>query len=225
MQKFAYGYRPLHWDRLGRLGRSRIMSLTILMPVIGYMILFNENVFSYLSLKKEIIGGGVSVSVEPGVPLEWTTSYRLYCLYFGLSFFGIASLIFKLCCPDLAQNYRHADSYIENAMPYLTREKSGKLPSRISELKNELPSFTHSSHDYTSLTNYAKFVSDREAAEGAITNAMRERYVLTRALYPVRRFLTAILYLVGMAFLAIPTGATFWNVSVTFYRNLSTHVF
>ena len=79
------------WDQIRLIGQSRSVGLTILDPFIGYLLLFNESVWSLLSLSEEALG---SVELAP----ERTLS-RFYFLYFGLTAIGLASFVYQLFCP------------------------------------------------------------------------------------------------------------------------------
>jgi hypothetical protein len=60
------------WSTLRTIGQSRVLSLTILVPFVGYLILFNEHVLSLLTLWPELFGGADAIVG------------RLYFIYFGL---------------------------------------------------------------------------------------------------------------------------------------------
>ena len=76
------------WSSLNRLGRSKLVSLTVLVPFLGSLILFNQQLVDWVSLVPELAG-------SPGASRAVTLS-RLAYAYFGLSFLGIASFLF-LC--------------------------------------------------------------------------------------------------------------------------------
>jgi len=45
------------WDILRKVGQSRLIGLTILVPVIGYMILFNDHLIHWFELSKSVFEG------------------------------------------------------------------------------------------------------------------------------------------------------------------------
>jgi len=47
---------PPKWDVLRGLGQSRVVSITIFAPFIGYLILFNQYVAQYLELSMAAVG-------------------------------------------------------------------------------------------------------------------------------------------------------------------------
>ena len=86
------------WDRLRIIGNSRLVQLTAIMPIVGYLIIFNQHVVSALHLDNSLFGS---------ITEEFLIS-RLRLLYFGLFFTGIGSLLFSLFCPPKIKQYADA---------------------------------------------------------------------------------------------------------------------
>ena len=81
----------LTWAQLRSAGNSRIVQTSVLFPLVGYLILFNDQVISFLSMHKlDHPPDGFLASI-------WTR--KLYFLYFGLMSLGIGSFIYSLRCP------------------------------------------------------------------------------------------------------------------------------
>src|ERR1700681_4261929 len=78
------------WSLLRRVGNSSAVRLTILIPLIGYLIIFNSYVVHYLELPKEFAG-----AQPPGSAV----SPRLLLIYFGLSALAAGSVIYAYFCP------------------------------------------------------------------------------------------------------------------------------
>jgi hypothetical protein len=80
------------WSGLRTLGQSPAMKLTILMPFIGALILFNAQLVDFLKMTPMALfpksGGDAEIPV-----------WRLAVTYFGLLGLGCASFIFTLRCP------------------------------------------------------------------------------------------------------------------------------
>jgi hypothetical protein len=68
--------------------------LAVLIPFLGYVILFQDDVARLLSF--EVKGRSVCVT-------WWciTAIKRLYLIYFGLTFVGLASFLYLLACPKI----------------------------------------------------------------------------------------------------------------------------
>jgi hypothetical protein len=90
----------MHWTALRPIGNSSIVKLTILVPAIGYLIIFNDKLVGYVDLIREISGlnDGSGLSVPP----------RLFQIYFGLCFVAVASAIYSLACPSIIKRYPSA---------------------------------------------------------------------------------------------------------------------
>jgi hypothetical protein len=65
------------WSLLRTVGNLTAVRLTILIPLVGYLIIFNANVVKYLDLAKEFVGIS-SHHFDSGV------SAKLLLIYFGL---------------------------------------------------------------------------------------------------------------------------------------------
>jgi hypothetical protein len=90
----------VHWTNLRPVGNSVIVKLTILIPAIGYLIVFNDKLVGYVDLIREVAGLDESsgLSVPP----------RLFQIYFGLCFVAVASAIYSLACPSIIKRYPSA---------------------------------------------------------------------------------------------------------------------
>jgi hypothetical protein len=89
----------LPWSRLRPVGNSLVVKLTIIIPVIGYLIIFNDKLAGYANLISEFGGNDrLGLSVSP----------RLFQIYFGLCFVAIASAVYSLACPSIIKRYPSA---------------------------------------------------------------------------------------------------------------------
>ena len=106
------------WETLRIVGKSKIVGITILVPFIGYLILFNEGLFSYFNLAKELLS-------HPEGQLESTqeTISRLYYLYYGLTFLAVSSIAFAFICPTIVKNNKNEYEYINNEIAIKTYAK------------------------------------------------------------------------------------------------------
>ena len=85
------------WDNLRRVGSSRLVQLTIVIPVVGYFLLLSESLTEYYVLLFE---------EEPGL-------WRLYFLYFGFCTLAVASLLFNWFCPSEIKEHGSAYDFVE----------------------------------------------------------------------------------------------------------------
>ena len=82
--------KHFRWDRLRSIGNSRIAKLAILVPIFGYLIIFNQHLVAYYN-----------TIFDP----DLNTSFWLYFFYFGMSSIGFGSLIYIFWCPKEIQEY------------------------------------------------------------------------------------------------------------------------
>src|SRR6266852_9232668 len=93
------------WSRLRSVGNSLPARLTILIPLVGYLIIFNQETAKYLTLIQELAGQKTSadhpISVSPSVLL----------VYFGLCALALGSAIYSYLCPDQVRHYGSSAAY------------------------------------------------------------------------------------------------------------------
>src|SRR3954447_15866950 len=88
------------WSAIRRIGQSRLLGLTIVVPFLGSLMLFNQSVVDVLTLSPELVRRWLQLSAsETADAARKLTLSRLYYVYFGLSFLGIGSSLFVLFCP------------------------------------------------------------------------------------------------------------------------------
>ena len=116
------------WSSLRTLGQSRLLSLTVLFPFVGWLILFNQQVVSILTLIPELFGSSTQETTALG-----GTLVRLYFTYFGLSFLGIGSFIFIVLCPQEIKKDSSVNVFIGSESPVTTAARSKLLISYVAE--------------------------------------------------------------------------------------------
>ncbi len=119
------------WDGLRRIGQSKLMNLTILVPLLGYLILFNEQLIEYFELSKEVFP-----NIDDGSKLSNETKSRLFYFYFGFSFLGVASLFYQLFCPSLLKEHGSAGDYVNEELDLMTQQRVDDMIMRFHKLSN-----------------------------------------------------------------------------------------
>ncbi|MCB5203173.1 hypothetical protein LH464_11900 [Neorhizobium sp. T786] len=85
------------------------MKLTVLIPLVGFFLLFNQYTESLLTLPnflREDLGLQSGPSLSPR---------NLYYTYFGLCFLGVGSFLFAIFCPREIGSEPNIDRYVINA--------------------------------------------------------------------------------------------------------------
>lgn len=100
------------WKALRTLGASRLVGLSVLVPIIGYFIVFSKLVDEYLTLDPEIFKKDRSSNIEM---INYIINLpRPEVLYFGLVFVGIGSVFYNIFCPDVIKENESATSYFND---------------------------------------------------------------------------------------------------------------
>src|SRR4051794_6374822 len=96
----SHAVSKIPWSAIRRIGQSRLLALTIVVPFIGSLLLFNQGVVDVLTLSPELVRRWLHISAETSADAARKLTFaRLYYVYFGLTFLGIGSALFVLFCP------------------------------------------------------------------------------------------------------------------------------
>jgi hypothetical protein len=88
------------WSQLRSVTNSSAARLTILVPILGYWILFNESARTYLKLVHEV--GGSSADV----------SSRILVVYVGLVFVAVGAAFYQFKCPPDVKHFGDPNAYV-----------------------------------------------------------------------------------------------------------------
>jgi hypothetical protein len=108
-QIFDYNFG---WTSYINLIDGWIARCSVAVPIVGYLIIFNDTIVEYISFDK-ITGGGVS-------PFYLDSVNRLRLLYFALISLGIANLIYKFRRPWVFKVGRDTKEFIVNGLNIFT---------------------------------------------------------------------------------------------------------
>lgn len=82
------------WTGLRALGGSWVVKSTVLVPILGYFIIFNDGVIQFVQ-------DNSALCREGGCRISW----KLYVTYFGLCSAAVGSLMFSAFCPHIIKRY------------------------------------------------------------------------------------------------------------------------
>jgi hypothetical protein len=207
-----------NWTTLRTIGNSWAVKATVLIPLIGYFIIFNENIIRYLNLATEFTAGKqTSLTVQP----------RLLQVYFALCIISVASVVYTLVCPVIIKRYDSSATYVREEAEHL-----GDIV--IADIEERLRTSPHSTKQY-------KIIRDRydgpgidrgeskEQAEARLNSAknfnlavLHTYYDLLNQSHPLARLLTLSCYVVGFFLLAIPSVQVFLRVAALLWTTFWT---
>jgi len=172
----------LTWMQLRSVGNSRLVQASVLFPLIGYLILFNDQVSSFLVFR------GLDAALPSQGILAWIWSRKLYLLYFGLMSLGVGSLIYSLRCPHLVKKHGDFSDYVRIDGPSLSVRSTRNLAK---DLK------IYSSAD--------RIFEATEACEKARPDIMHQWYAHLSSQHRHSRNAVSILFTVGFILVSAPS--------------------
>ena len=116
----------LRWTTLRSIGNLRVVQLTILVPVIGYFILFNDELVQNLEFSNQVIP-----RADQHAGLSTGTLLKLMSLYFGLCLIAVGSALFSVFCPRLIRRYQDFAEYAATEIDLLTDRHIAEINSRL----------------------------------------------------------------------------------------------
>ncbi|WP_217513126.1 hypothetical protein [Vibrio metschnikovii] len=208
------------WCALRLVGSSKVVKLTVFMPFVGYLILFNNEIISYLELSKSALG--IDSSGIEDVSFE-----RLYQLYFGLMIVGVASLLFSLFCPQIVKANADEYSYYEKELFSMTANRIRAISDmlRKSIPEEEMSILESSIRRYNDALSHAKqqvpkgnisfdqiyLVAEKNKNE-ALSDILKVEWFCRINSTPKLRLLISGLYGIGFVILIYPSVNIFVKV-------------
>jgi hypothetical protein len=186
------------WTSLRLIGNSTLSKLTMMMPIVGYFILFNDRLVDYAKLQFEVCPAG-------GCLISW----RVFCIYFGLCFAAIGALIFTAFCPHIVKRYATSREFFETSHLFYAHHHN------LSWLLDDIKKMKGAEYDDGLQLNA---LAARGAGIGTgevhmLSGPMAAYYNLKNGSRPFWRWACLTFYGIGALLLAIPTVRTFLQVA------------
>lgn len=123
-----------NWSSLRTLGQSRVVALTVLVPFIGTLLLFNRQIVDFLLISPDLLpqwlGKAPQSAVEASRSFTINTLVVTYC---GLVALGTATFLFAMLCPGEVKRHGSALAYIEAEKPLVTRARTSLMVTQVSK--------------------------------------------------------------------------------------------
>ncbi len=124
------------WANVTKIGRSKIVSLTILVPIFGYLILFNEHLINLFEISGQIFSEVIESSDKPSSSsVSSESKTRMYYFYFGLTFLGIGSIVYQIFCPKIIKEYASNREYVREETAFMTEKRVKHISSQLDKNK------------------------------------------------------------------------------------------
>lgn len=191
--KYRCERRVLTWTALRRIGHLPLMKANIFVPLIGYLIIFNDELSHHLNLAWE----------KDAAPPT-----NLLLVYFGLVFLSIGSILYAIFCERQIDHYGSAEAFVGGDGPNMSAISVGYLKKRLED----------SGYDFAAWhEDRIEAIGKRDELKDILQCA----YDDWDKKYPVARGITTVLYLFGFSILAIPALRVFWKVSGILFHRLA----
>jgi hypothetical protein len=106
---FKYNFQ---WSNYVWLFENRISKYTILVPVLGYLVLFNDQIFEHLKFQELADEGPIHFGVNP--------KSRLRMIYLGLLLIATAQTLYFLFRPSVLKFSSDLRGYVDHGLKYFT---------------------------------------------------------------------------------------------------------
>ncbi|SIN83152.1 hypothetical protein SAMN05443247_00044 [Bradyrhizobium erythrophlei] len=200
----------LTWSRLRAVGKSSAAKVTVLLPLIGYLIIFNKNVADFLQLAAQFTGADQA---------QFGVAPKLMLVYVGACAIAAGQGLYGLFCPAEVKGYGHVTPYVLDAARVTKDFKYEKLEDvlRASRYRAE----------YIRMRDrYEKGGSPiTEEQKGHINNGVLHLHFawLDNRLW-LARWLTGLCYLLGLVCLLVPSLGVFLRVARIIFNVLKTNI-
>lgn len=197
------------WSRLRALGNSNLVRASVLMPAFGYMLLLNDNVHQYLTIKFD----GWLLNYLPSV-------WRIWFLFYGSFFLAAATVAFSIfCAPDIkhyASPYELADA---QAQHIVRLDKWRETFSTVKTLQEGMSQWEESLLDLPAFEHPAAGILP---SKYDVSNALIYIWRIENIKHPRGRILLLCVYAVGLVLVVFPAIITFGQVThLLFLKSLA----
>lgn len=113
--------RPF-WTDLRGISNTPAARAVILIPLIGYWIIFNDRIVSFSALSHFLFHS---------TPAPEHFPWRLFATYFGLCFVAVGSLLYQWRCPAQIKHYATATDYVGSVFPNISGIELGRVEEAL----------------------------------------------------------------------------------------------
>src|SRR6266478_1435957 len=186
------------WSDLRAIGNSGPAKLTILIPLIGYLVIFNAQLAHYLELVAEV--GGLNAHM-------FSVSPRLLLIYFGLCSFAVGSALYSFRCSNEVKKYGTSSAYVGG--------DGASIKDYALEPFEKFLAKSSYGDEYHKLRNRFESLDTvpfEESKQQIHNGILHLNFWSANYSYPIARLIVAMSYVMGFVCLAIPSIGVFFRV-------------
>jgi hypothetical protein len=207
-------FRGPLWSDLRKAGSTSFAKLTILVPLIGYVILLHADLIRYVKLD---VGKGDTPICIFAMCVHMMPITRYYFLYFGLFAIGAGSLLFYWLCPKVISTSIDKNDYVRTELELFTPAYMAEELNVLQAVSPGLPRFKDRISRVLATPTIELSRSDgksgmldwRTSVMDQIVDMASLRYDIENVRNWPARYLTGLFYAFGLVCLAIPSLYTF----------------
>jgi hypothetical protein len=191
----------LPWSLLRSVGNSRAAKLTVLIPLIGYLILLNDDIVSHLTLSRDVFGDAADHTLT-----------RLLAVYVGLVLVAVGSVVFAIRCPGEVKRHGSPEEYIAGDEPSMS-DKQIAIIERNLEVGDDIARNDSNEYGAYYFGRPNPDIEDfRRSGRELARIRMNLFYEMLDRSRPISRWIAAIFFLAGFICLSIPSTLVFLKV-------------
>jgi hypothetical protein len=181
----------------------------MLMPAIGYIIIFNDDLREHLQLWRGVFGSGEVLATD-AVP------WRLLLIYFGLVALAVGSILYQIFCPVEVKRYASDMDFIADVEAYGSSGLKHRIAKNLARDKIVGSAFMTFERIRDDIEKHARALGIGQPESKADTDDLRNTLSLyfhtIDASARAARGAITILYSVGFVLAGIPSVSVFFYV-------------
>lgn len=195
---------PFPWSSLKTAMSSKFARLTFIVPVIGWLLVYNDNFAKVLEQNWQI-------SIDEG------TSWKLYAFYLGLFAIAVSSIVYAVFCPKEVKRFDSEVDFVKTARLIFTESYSREVSALVGRLPFEWASPPSESRNPA--TGKFPLVRKHTENEEELVDLLVAHYRDRDATWPFVRILALLIFLAGVVMTSLPTLSTVGWASCRFVED------
>jgi hypothetical protein len=210
----ATAARAPYWLFFRSASNSVAARAVILIPIVGYWIIFNDRLVGFSDLSRIL----VPLTGERPPSMPW----RLFATYFGLCLIAVASALYQWRCPSEIKLYPTASVYVGDVSSRISGIEEMRVERALEEGDAESKRILAQIRELPGQPHPEQL---QQAREHAKRNVLQAHYDFCNRRYPIARFAAAVCYTAGFVALLVPSIDVFWRVTYVLWKHVGQVLF
>lgn len=187
------GYVPLPWSSLKTAMSSKFARLTFIVPVIGWLLVYNDNLANLIEYRW-------GISIFDGI------GWKLYIFYLGLFAIAASSIVYAVFCPQEIKRFDNEVDFVKTARLIFTETYSREISEKVGRLPFVWapPPAAAKNPETGNFPLIRKHTENEEELVDLLVVHYRDRDIS----WPFVRLLSLLTFVFGVIMTSIPTLST-----------------